>query len=263
MTYCLGIMTNKGLVLASDSRTNAGHDQANVARKMHSFVQEGERVFVLLTSGNLSIAQSVITLLRRDFNAGRGLATVNSLYDAARLVGEQVRAIAALDGPALKSDGMKFNIHVLLGGQVKGERSGLYMIYSQGNPLRASKDACFLQIGECKYGKPLLDRGVTYYDTTLSQAAKYAVLSMDATMRSNVTVGPPIDLTVYHEGELTIRDQRRINEQDPDLQAIHGKWEQSLRRLVAELPDVDMTETNPSFYVPKQDIEQRQLDLDG
>src|SRR5215216_4902264 len=131
MTYCLGIKTRRGLVLASDSRTNAGYDQVNVCRKMHTFVQEGERVFVLLTSGSLSLTQSIITLLRRDFEQGAGLAVAASMYDAARVVGEQVRRVSDLDRIALERDDFRFNAHVLLGGQVRGEAPELYLVYPQ------------------------------------------------------------------------------------------------------------------------------------
>src|SRR5205085_10512254 len=133
MTYCLGILTHEGLVMASDSRTNAGMDQVNVCRKMHFFVKEGERVFVILTSGSLSVTQSVITLLRRDFDQGAGLAAAPTFYDAARMIGEQVRKVAELDRAALERDEYKFNVNLILGGQVKGEPHSLFLIYPQGN----------------------------------------------------------------------------------------------------------------------------------
>src|SRR5436190_6306939 len=139
MTYCLGIMTHEGLVMASDSRTNAGYDQVNVCRKMHTFVRAGERVFVILTSGSLSLTQSVITLLRRDFDQGNGLASAPSLYDAARVLGEQVRRASQLDRAALEQDDYRFNIHLLLGGQIGTEAPNLYLIYPQGNPLSATE----------------------------------------------------------------------------------------------------------------------------
>ena len=141
MTYCLGILTDEGLVMASDSRSNAGHDQVNTCRKMHRFVKEGDRTFVILTSGSLSISQSVITLLRDDFDAGRGLAVAESLYHAARIVGDCVRKVSDLDRAALERDDYNFNVHLLLGGQVKGEMPNLYLIYPQGNPLRATEDS--------------------------------------------------------------------------------------------------------------------------
>jgi putative proteasome-type protease len=216
MTYCLGIMTHQGLVMASDSRTNAGYDQVNVCRKMHPFVRQGERVFVVLTSGSLSVTQSVITLLRRDFDQGIGLANAPTLYDAARVVGDQVRRVSDLDRAALERDDFRFNIHLLLGGQIGNEAPNLYLIYPQGNPLSATEDSPYLQIGECKYGRPILDRGVRFRLTTLEEAAKYALISIDSTMRSNVTVGPPIDLTVYRAGDLRIDHYRRFTAKDPD-----------------------------------------------
>ena len=160
MTYCLGIMTREGLVMASDSRANAGFDQVNVCPKMHTFLQPGERAFVILTSGNLSLSQSVITLLRDDFDAGEGLAKAETMYAAARVVGDMVRRVSDLDRAALEKDDFKFNIHLLLGGQVKGERPNLFLIYPQGNPLSATEESPYLQIGEVKYGRPILDRGI-------------------------------------------------------------------------------------------------------
>jgi putative proteasome-type protease len=242
MTYCLGIMTRQGLVMASDSRTNAGYDQVNVCRKMHFFERPGDRVFVVLTSGSLSLTQSVITLLQRDFEAGSGLASAPSLYDAARVIGEQVRRVSDLDRAALEQDDYRFNIHLLLGGQIGAERPHLYLIYPQGNPLAATEDSPYLQIGECKYGRPILDRGIRYEQTTLEEAAKYALISVDSTMRSNVTVGPPVDLLVYRDGELRLRRHRRFSAKDPDLREIHMQWEHALRKAVLELPGIVIPE---------------------
>jgi putative proteasome-type protease len=231
-------MTRYGLIMASDSRTNAGYDQVDICRKMHTFVQQGERVFIVLTSGSLSLTQSVITLLRRDFDQGAGLATVPSLYDAARVIGEQVRRISSEDRSALERDNYQFNVHILLGGQIRGQPPQLYLVYPQGNPLSATEDSPYLQIGECKYGRPILDRGIRYEHTTLEEGAKYALISLDSTMRSNVTVGPPIDLLVYATGELTISHHRRFDAQDPDLRDIRAQWEQALRKAVLELPEI-------------------------
>jgi putative proteasome-type protease len=238
MTYCLGIWTRHGLVMASDSRINAGHDQVNVARKMHTFVQPGERVFVLLSSGSLSCCQSILTLLRRDFERGEGLAQSASLYDAARVIGEQVRRVSEMDRPSLERDDFKFNVNLILGGQVRGEQPGLSLIYPQGNPLQASEDSPYLQIGETKYGRPILDRGIRFERTTLEEAAKYALLSLDSTMRSNVTVGPPIDLLAYGVDELEITRQRRFPAGDADLVKIGARWEQALRQAVGRLPQI-------------------------
>jgi putative proteasome-type protease len=239
MTCCLGIVTQHGLVMASDSRTNAGFDQVNICRKMHTFITAGERVFVVLTSGSVSLTQSVITLLRRDFEQGRGLAAAPSLYHAARVVGDQVRRVSELDRAALEQDDFQFNLHLLLGGQVGREPPNLYLVYPQGNPLAATEDSPYLQIGESKYGRPILDRGVRFHRTTLEEAAKYALISMDSTMRSNVTVGPPIDLLLYRAGELKITRYRRFDAQDADLRVIHENWEQALRRAVMELPAIN------------------------
>jgi len=238
-------MTHQGLVLASDSRTNAGYDDVNVCQKMHQFVQPGERVFILLCSGSLSLSQSVVTLLDRDFKLGTGLAKAATMYDAARVVGEQIRRVSALDRTDLERDGYRYNVHFILGGQIRGEPHRLYLVYPQGNPLSAAEESPYLQIGECKYGRPILDRGVGYARTSLEEAAKFALISLDSTMRSNVTVGPPIDLVLYTAGELQITQQRRFGADDPDLRAIHIQWEQSLRKAVLELPAVRFGQDKP------------------
>ena len=238
MTYCLGIMTHEGLILASDSRTNAGSDDVSVYPKMHKFVLPGERVFVLLSSGSLSLSQSIITLLDRDFKQGAGLATAKTLYDAARVVGEQVRQMSILDRPTLERDGYRVNVHFILGGQIRGAPHGLYLVYPQGNPLSAAEESPYLQIGECKYGRPILVRGIQYSSTSLEEATKHALISLDSTMRSNVTVGPPIDLAVYTANEFRITRYRRLGADDPDLLAIRLQWEKALRNAVRELPAV-------------------------
>ncbi len=238
MTYCLGIITKHGLIMASDSRSNAGYDQVNTVRKMHTFVQPGERVFVVLTSGSLSLTQSIMTLLRRDFDAARGLAIAPTMYDAARVVGNQVRKVSEMDREALERDEYRFNVHMLIGGQVKGSPPELYLIYPQGNPLAATEESPFLQIGETKYGRPILDRGCRFDRTTLEEAAKYALLSMDSTMKSNVTVGPPIDLLAYSIDELNVTRQRRFMADDPDLAKIRNRWEAALRQGIAKLPEL-------------------------
>lgn len=238
MTYCLGIVTDEGLVMASDSRSNAGFDQVNICRKMHCFVHPGQRVFIILSSGSLSISQSVITLLRKDFNAGGGLAQADSLYSAARIVGDCVRRVSDLDRVSLERDQFTFNVNLLLGGQVKGsEPPGLYLIYPQGNPLRATEDSPYLQLGEVKYGRPILDRGVDS-KTTLSTAAKYALLSFDAAIRSNVTVGPPVEVLLYRKDSFELGEYRRFGATDQDLTDIHATWETSLRRAVEQLPQI-------------------------
>ncbi|RYX82097.1 peptidase [bacterium] len=241
MSYCLGIKTAAGLVMGSDSRTSAG-DQVSVCQKMYLFVKPGERVFVLVTSGSLSLSQSVVTLLEKDFEAGQGLAAVPTLYDAARVVGDTIRRVAKIDRKYLERDRFNFNVHFIMGGQIKGAEHDLYLIYPQGNPLRASTDAPFLQIGETKYGRPILDRGIKYDSTPLEVAAKYALISLDSTMRSNMTVGPPVDMLLYKADSLKVTQHRRLVASDPDLKEIHTRWEQSLRRAVSELPPVQFEE---------------------
>jgi putative proteasome-type protease len=188
----------------------------------------------------------VLALVSDEYHAGKGLALATSMYAAARCVGEQVRKIDAVDREALERDSIPFNCQFLLGGQVRGEEHELYLIYPQGNPLRATRECPFLQVGETKYGRPILDRGVRYGETTLEEAAKYALISLDSCMRSNLTVGPPIDLAVYRAGDLRFRWQRRFEERDPQLIAIRSQWEQALRQAVQKLPAVDFDKMKPS-----------------
>jgi putative proteasome-type protease len=238
-------MTKRGLVMASDSRTNAGYDQVNVSRKMHTFIKNGERIFVLLCSGSLSCTQSILTLLRRDFDKGQGLATAPSLYDAARVVGEQVRRVSDLDRTALERDDYKFNVNFILGGQIQGESPGLFLVYPQGNPLQATDESPYLQVGETKYGRPILDRGIQFDRTSLEDAAKYALLSLDSTMKSNVTVGPPVDLLAYERDAFEITHQRQFVADDPDLNKIRVRWEQALRQAVQRLPNIRLRMGGP------------------
>jgi putative proteasome-type protease len=180
----------------------------------------------------------VITLLKRDFDQGRGLASSPTMYDAVRAVGERVREVRQIDKAALEADEFRFNVHLLIGGQIKGEPPQLYLVYPQGNPLQATEESPFLQIGETKYGRPILDRGIRFERTSLEEACKYALLSMDSTMKSNVTVGPPVDLLAYSTDDLDITRQRRFGNDDPDLAKIRLRWEQALRQGVARLPDL-------------------------
>ncbi len=235
-------MTKYGLVMASDSRTNAGYDQVNTTRKMHSFTIPGQRVFTLLSSGSLSCTQSCLTLLQREFDQGHGLADCESMYDAARVVGNTMRKVADLDREALEKDEFKFNVHFIMGGQIKGKPPALYLLYPQGNPLQATEDSPYLQIGEIKYGRPILDRGIQYDRTTLEDACKLALLSIDSTMKSNVTVGPPIDLMAYRENDLEVKSYRRFGKDDPDLAKIRARWEAALRAGILKLPGVKLTQ---------------------
>jgi putative proteasome-type protease len=174
--------------------------------------------------------------LRNDFESGEGLAKAESMYVAARIVGDCVRRVSDMDRAALEKDDFKFNIHLLLGGQVKGEKPNLFLIYPQGNPLSATEDSPYLQIGEVKYGRPILDRGIEFGSTSLDVAGTYALLSLDAAMRSNVTVGPPLEVLLYQNDKLEFDRYRRFKADDPELDLMHACWEQTLRRAVEELP---------------------------
>jgi putative proteasome-type protease len=160
------------------------------------------------------------------------------------VLGEQVRRVSELDREALERDDFRFNVHLILGGQIQGQKHDLYLIYPQGNPLRAAEDTPYLQVGETKYGRPILDRGINYTQTTLEDGAKYALISLDSTIRSNVTVGPPIDLLIYSADTLQITRKRRFAANDPDLLAIHTQWEQALRKAVLALPSIHFETEN-------------------
>lgn len=238
MTYCLGIRTRQGLVMASDSRTNAGIDQVDMCCKMHNFVIPGERLFTLLSSGSLSLTQSIITRITQEFRSGGGLVEAANFYEAARCVGRHVREVTALDRPFMERDNISSAVSFLLGGQIGDEESQIYMIYAQGNPLRCTRSSPFLQIGESKYGRPILDRGIRFAETSLEQAVKYAIISIDSTMRSNVAVGPPIDLLVYANGDLRVRRYRRFGVPDAELTEIRSSWERGLRQAIGLLPEI-------------------------
>ena len=226
MTYCIGILLDEGVVLASDSRTNAGIDRVSTFRKMYTFEQPGERFFALLTAGNLSLTQGVVSMLGEWLNnedPERDLFAVSSMFGAARIVGAALREIHKIDAGYLQQQDVDFTATFILAGQVKGGQLRLFMIYDAGNFIEAMGDTTYLQIGEVKYGKPILDRIITR-DTSLSDAAKCALISFDSTMRSNVSVGPPIDLTIYRRDSLKSGFTIRLEDDDPYLQAIREGW---------------------------------------
>ena len=240
MTYCLGILTATGLVMAADSRTNAGVDHVSTHQKLHDFSIPGERVIMLCTSGNLSVTQAVITLLRQDIksDAAVTLYTVGNLYEAARYIGQKMREVQELDREWLRKDGIDVSCNILLGGQLEGEETELFLIYSQGNCIQASQEAPFLQIGETKYGKPILDRVLTY-ETSIEDAAKCALLSIDSTMKSNISVGPPINLVMYESNAFKIKHFLRLHLGTPYLVQIRKTWERCLREAFESMPDID------------------------
>ncbi|GAB2954343.1 MULTISPECIES: proteasome-type protease [Aquaspirillum] len=234
MTYCVALRLNEGLVFASDSRTNAGVDHVATFRKMHRFAQAGERQIVLLNSGNLATTQSVISMLRsRCQHDAPHLLNVPSLYDAAVQVGQILREVIARD--SVGGSGVDYGAHFLVGGQIAGERARLFHVYPQGNFIEATEDTPYFQIGESKYGKPILDR-VLDTATPLEDAVKCVLISFDSTIRSNLSVGLPIDLFTLHEGDLHPAAPRRIDERDVYFQSLRRAWGQGLRRVFARLP---------------------------
>lgn len=240
MTYCLGIITRYGLVMAADSRTHAGVDNISTYQKLFDFSLNGDRTLVLCTAGNLSITQSVLTAIQKDIkvDAEVNLYNLPSLDKVARYIGNKIRQVHEVDREWLQRDGIDYHCSFLLGGQLPGEDVELYRIYSQGNFIQATKETPFLQVGETKYGKPILDRTLTY-DTPLEAAAKCALLSIDSTMRSNLSVGPPIDMVMYEANTFSLRHQLRLRLGDPYLAKIRKLWETSLRQAFDCMPNVE------------------------
>ncbi len=242
MTYCIGIRLNAGLVFLSDSRTNAGIDQISTFRKMMIYEKADDRFMVMLSAGNLSISQSVRELLQLEkLDAGPGkppltIWNATSMFDAVRVLGATVRRVYEQDGPSLKAAGVDFNASMLFGGQIKGEAMRLFMVYSAGNFIEATRETCFFQVGESKYGKPILDRVLTP-TTQLDEAAKCALVSMDSTLKSNLSVGLPLDLLVYQEGTFTSDQIVCLDDQNPYFQMIHSTWGQRLREVFEGIED--------------------------
>jgi len=242
MTYCIGIRLNAGLVFLSDSRTNAGVDQISTYRKMMVYEKPGDRFMVMLSAGNLSISQSVREMLQvqrvESQNGGAPLTIWNapSMFDAARVLGATVRRVYAEDGEALKNAGVEFNASMIFGGQIRGEAMRLFLVYSAGNFIEATRETCYFQVGESKYGKPVLDRLITP-TTPLETAAKCALVSMDSTLKSNLGVGLPLDLLVYREGQFGTDQIVCIDDRNPYFQMIHSTWGQRLREVFDGLDD--------------------------
>ena len=242
MTYCVGIRLDAGLVFLSDSRTNAGLDHIASFRKMMIYEQPGERFMVLLSAGNLSVSQSVRELLQvekidgGDQDEGLTIWNCTSLFDAARVLGSTVRRVYAQDGAALKAAGIDFNASFVLGGQIKGEAMRMFLVYSPGNFIEATRETPYFQVGESKYGKPILDRVITPA-TPLDEAAKCALVSMDSTLKSNLSVGLPLDLLVYRADEFRSDDFVCVDEHNPYFQMIRSSWGQKLRDVFESIDD--------------------------
>ncbi len=238
MTYCLAIQVNEGIAFASDTRSNAGVDYVSAYRKMHRFRTAASHVVVLLSAGSLATTQEVVSRIQRDLELGaaENLNSFGRLFEVAAYVGRVSQAVQREHGPALGAAGISGEATFIVGGQIEGESHGIYLVYPQGNFIRTSEDTPYLQIGENKYGKPMLDRLVAP-ELALKQAVRLCVLSLTATIRSNVTVGPPLDLGIYHANSLRPLITGRLGASDPYYQLITESWNTALREAFLKLPD--------------------------
>src|SRR3984885_5311407 len=242
MTYCVGLLVDTGLVFMSDSRTNAGVDQINTFRKMATFQRPNERVLVLMSAGNLAISQAVVNLLHENLENSTELAKIyraGNMFAAARVVGDALREVYTRDAVYLKEHGHDFNGTFILGGQIRGEEPLLVHIYSAGNFIESSRETPYFQIGESKYGKPIIDRVISF-SSSLAQAAKCALVSMDSTIRSNLTVGAPLDLAIVRRDEFRLATHISIDFEHPYFKMIRTRWGFALQEVSSELP-------NPNF----------------
>jgi len=241
MTYCVGIRLDAGLVFLSDSRTNAGLDQISTYRKMIVYERPGDRFMVLLSAGNLSVSQSVREILQVEKldNGEQPPITIwnaTSMFDAVRVLGSAVRRVRDQDGPSLKAAGIDFNASMIFGGQIGGEAMRMFLVYSAGNFIEATRETPYFQVGESKYGKPILDRVITPA-TKLEEAAKCALVSMDSTLKSNLSVGLPLDLVVYSANALRSDQIVCIDDGNPYFAMIHDTWGQRLRQVFEGIDD--------------------------
>jgi putative proteasome-type protease len=239
MTYCVGLLVDTGLVMLSDSRTNAGVDQINTFRKMATFVRAHDRVLVLMSAGNLAITQAVVNLLQEkpeDPALEERIFRAANMFNAARVVGDALREIHQRDAEDLKEHGHEFNGTFILGGQIAGEEPRLFHIYSAGNFIESSIDTPYFQIGESKYGKPIIDRVITR-SSSLAQAAKCALVSMDSTIRSNLSVGPPLDLAIIRRDEFALHTHISLDLDNEYFKMIRTRWGFALQEVFSELPN--------------------------
>ena len=240
MTYCIGVMLDQGIVFASDSRTNAGMDNIAKFCKMTLFERRGDRVIVLLSSGNLAGTQAVIGILNQRCDAADGalnLWTARTMFDVAMLVADAMRDVERRDGPYLEENPAGFNASFIVGGQIEGEAPRLFRIYAEGNFIEAEEATPFFQTGETKYGKPIIDRVITR-DTPLSEATKCVLVSFDLTMRSNLSVGMPIDLICYERDSFEVRMRRRLDADDAYFAGLSRDWSEGTRKVFRQLPEL-------------------------
>jgi putative proteasome-type protease len=242
MTYCVGLLLEQGLVFASDTRTNAGVDQVAISPKMHVFEVANDRVIVLLTAGNLAITQSVVGYLKASIEKAKAdskhLHNVDTMFEAAGLVGEALQATFQRDASALKNHNIDFNASILLGGQIKGEAPRLFNVYAAGNFIETCAETPYFQIGETKYGKPIIDRVVKHH-TDMMDAVKCLLISFDSTIRSNISVAAPIDMLLYRTDTLHANCKQRITEHDPYFEQIRQGWGDGLKKVFSALPSPD------------------------
>lgn len=237
MTYCIGMRLDAGLVFLSDSRTNAGVDQVRTFRKMRLYENPGDRVIVLMSAGNLSISQAVLQAVSEQVALQeRHIWSATSMYEIAQLVGDAIRNVHQREGKTLEQFRVDFNTSLIVGGQIKGERCRLFQVYSAGNFIESSDETTYFQIGEAKYGKPIIDRVINPH-TGLAEAAKCALISMDSTLRSNVSVGMPLDMLVYEADTLAVSRFVTIDESNQYFQMIRESWATKLRTVFREIDD--------------------------
>jgi putative proteasome-type protease len=240
MTYCCGILVRDGLVMIADTRTNAGLDNVSIFRKLHLFTTPGERIMALASAGNLSLTQSVISMLTEGIEnpeTGERETLVNSrtMFQAAQRIGHAVRTLYRIEGDALEASEVKFDLSFLFGGQIKDGPMRLFMIYSAGNFIQCTTDTPYLQIGEHKYGKPVLDRAIKY-DTDLYDALKLGLISVDSTMRSNLSVGMPLDIMVARRDACAAEVDYRIEPGEAYFDNLRESWSSALRAAHQNIP---------------------------
>ena len=245
MTYGVAMRLERGLVFAADTRTNAGVDNIAQYRKLQFWRQPGDRVMVLLSAGNLAVTQAVISLLNEKLSTDAlesvtdettHLFNAPNMFRAARVVGDAIREARRVDGPALELSKAGFNASFIFGGQIGTERPRLFQIYNEGNFIEATDDTPFLQIGEHKYGKPILDR-VARSNMRLGEAAKLMLLSFDSTLRSNLSVGMPIDILIYERDSLDVRREKRIGPDDEYFKNLSSAWSDALRQAFTKIDE--------------------------
>lgn len=242
MTYCIGMIVDDGLVMVSDSRTNAGVDHISIYRKMQVWEKAGDRVLMLASAGNLAITQATLNRLNEGLTADRDnghepetMLNVDSMRAAAQLVGRAVREVHDLDAAAMEEQGAEFTVSFMLGGQIAGGSLRLFLIYAAGNFIEATPETPFFQIGETKYGKPILDR-LARHDLDLADATKMALISMNSTIRSNISVGLPLDLVIADRDGLTVKHHVVISEGDPYYSDLGRNWSEALSTAFDGLP---------------------------